>query len=663
MTFLQQSMLWGLFAVSVPIIIHLLNRRRFRTVEWGAMQFLLKATRESRGKKRLKHILILTMRALAIAALIFAVARPLVGGFLGWGGGQVETVVLVLDRSASMERAEEDPQTSKRMSVLERVSDAMTDLGEARLVVVDSATGKAEEVPSPDVLPELSMTAPTDASADIPGMLMTALEYIQEAKPGRSEIWVASDLQRGDWSPEDSRWDAFRANLDELEVNTKLRVLALNARERNDFSIRVQSARREGDELVLDLVLSREEDTGPVSTPVTISHLGARSASEVELNGQSHRFQKRIPLEGREGGGHGYVSIPDNANQRNNVSYYAYGPEAPEYAYLVVEPSTSEEARTALAKGLAPGYANQDVTVRSPDQAHQINYDIASLVVWNAPLPTPPVSAQLLEFVTSGGVVLFLPPTEDSDSSFGGIAWEPVDVAPSDKWFKVNDWNHVEGGFRDSVDGTPLPMERLSAIKRRGLAGDYVTLASWGDGEPLLARRIIDDGKILFLTTSPDYTWSNLELTALHLVLLQRAFDDGSRRLGAGYFALAGSERARPQGEEIRSRIDTYSDRDSFNPAYEAGVYSFGERTVAVNRPAEEDSIEMLSRDQLDSALLDTGYSLLEDQNANNDPFFSEAWRAFLIAMLLFLITEAILCLQPRRARSASTTPTPQPST
>ena len=54
----------------------LLNRRRFRTVKWGAMQFLLKATRESRGKKRLKHILILLMRSLAIGALVFAVARP-----------------------------------------------------------------------------------------------------------------------------------------------------------------------------------------------------------------------------------------------------------------------------------------------------------------------------------------------------------------------------------------------------------------------------------------------------------------------------------------------------------------------------------------------------------------------------------------------------------
>ena len=80
-SFLQQSLLWGLLAVSIPIIIHLLNRKRHRTVQWAAMEFLLKATRESRGKKKLKYLIILASRALAIAALVLAIARPLIGGF------------------------------------------------------------------------------------------------------------------------------------------------------------------------------------------------------------------------------------------------------------------------------------------------------------------------------------------------------------------------------------------------------------------------------------------------------------------------------------------------------------------------------------------------------------------------------------------------------
>ncbi|MEY4568997.1 MAG: hypothetical protein RLZZ398_436, partial [Verrucomicrobiota bacterium] len=103
MLFLNPLLLWGLLAAAVPIAIHLLNRRRHKTIQWAAMQFLLKATRESRGKKKLRHILILTCRALAIAALAFAAARPIVSGLIGWGGGSIDTVVLLLDRSASME--------------------------------------------------------------------------------------------------------------------------------------------------------------------------------------------------------------------------------------------------------------------------------------------------------------------------------------------------------------------------------------------------------------------------------------------------------------------------------------------------------------------------------------------------------------------------------
>ena len=74
MFFLSPLLLWFLAAASVPVIIHLINRRRHKTIQWAAMQFLLKAARESRGKKKLRHILILTCRALGIAEPRIAVA-------------------------------------------------------------------------------------------------------------------------------------------------------------------------------------------------------------------------------------------------------------------------------------------------------------------------------------------------------------------------------------------------------------------------------------------------------------------------------------------------------------------------------------------------------------------------------------------------------------
>jgi hypothetical protein len=63
MHFLSPSLLWFLLAAAVPVVIHLVNRRRHKTIEWAAMQFLLNATRQYRGEKKLRHIAILTCRA------------------------------------------------------------------------------------------------------------------------------------------------------------------------------------------------------------------------------------------------------------------------------------------------------------------------------------------------------------------------------------------------------------------------------------------------------------------------------------------------------------------------------------------------------------------------------------------------------------------------
>ena len=80
MSFLQPLMLWALPLASLPIIIHLINQRRFQTTRWGAMMFLLAANRMSRGYARLRQWLILLFRALAIVGLILAVGRPLSSG-------------------------------------------------------------------------------------------------------------------------------------------------------------------------------------------------------------------------------------------------------------------------------------------------------------------------------------------------------------------------------------------------------------------------------------------------------------------------------------------------------------------------------------------------------------------------------------------------------
>ena len=83
MTFLNPIWLLALPLIALPILIHLLNQRRHRTINWGAMQFLLFGKRMSRGMARLRQVLIMGARMLAIAGLIFAICRPLSSGWIG----------------------------------------------------------------------------------------------------------------------------------------------------------------------------------------------------------------------------------------------------------------------------------------------------------------------------------------------------------------------------------------------------------------------------------------------------------------------------------------------------------------------------------------------------------------------------------------------------
>src|SRR5436190_4295564 len=64
----------GAGAVSVPIIIHLLNRRRFKIVTWAAMRFLLAAQKQNTRRMRLEQILLLLCRCAMVALLVFAMA-------------------------------------------------------------------------------------------------------------------------------------------------------------------------------------------------------------------------------------------------------------------------------------------------------------------------------------------------------------------------------------------------------------------------------------------------------------------------------------------------------------------------------------------------------------------------------------------------------------
>ena len=103
MSFLNIIMLGGLAAVAVPIIIHLLNRRKFQKVVWAAMRFVKTSVERNQRRMRVEDMILLVLRCLLLALLAIALARPAFksGGADLLGQSKV-TAVVVLDNSASM---------------------------------------------------------------------------------------------------------------------------------------------------------------------------------------------------------------------------------------------------------------------------------------------------------------------------------------------------------------------------------------------------------------------------------------------------------------------------------------------------------------------------------------------------------------------------------
>ncbi len=103
MSFLYPTFLFSLFAVLIPLIIHLFNFRLYKTVYFSNIAFLKNVKQETKSKSELKHLLILISRMLMIAALVVAFAQPYIPIAESVKMTENEIVALYIDNSFSMD--------------------------------------------------------------------------------------------------------------------------------------------------------------------------------------------------------------------------------------------------------------------------------------------------------------------------------------------------------------------------------------------------------------------------------------------------------------------------------------------------------------------------------------------------------------------------------
>ncbi|MBI9065694.1 MAG: BatA domain-containing protein [Salinivirgaceae bacterium] len=103
MQFLYPKFLWALLAIAIPIIIHLFNFRKYKTIYFSNVQFLQNIKKETKSKSTLKNLLLLLLRVLAICFLVFAFAKPYIPLNKNAKTLKDPLVVVYIDNSFSME--------------------------------------------------------------------------------------------------------------------------------------------------------------------------------------------------------------------------------------------------------------------------------------------------------------------------------------------------------------------------------------------------------------------------------------------------------------------------------------------------------------------------------------------------------------------------------
>ena len=207
---------------SLPIIIHLLNRKRYRIVTWAAMRFLLAAQKKNTRRMRLEQLILLAVRTLIVLLLVLAMASVMPWAENVWArvfpesavraasGSRRTHKILVLDGSFSMATRTGETTCWERARATANKLLQESSSGDGFSVVLMAAPPR-RVVPEPSddagkVADEIHALRLPHGNADLAGTF-AAVEDLVRRSPSKfeeREVYFFTDLQRSTWTARQS---------------------------------------------------------------------------------------------------------------------------------------------------------------------------------------------------------------------------------------------------------------------------------------------------------------------------------------------------------------------------------------------------------------------------------------------------------------------------
>ena len=537
--FLYPLFLFGLAAAALPVLIHLLNRRKLKRVQFPAVRFILLSQKRISRSYRLRHWILLALRTLAIVFLALLLANPIfqTGAGLFAGGGPVALVVL-LDNSLSMRWSGDGNGFKQAKDAARLLISALSDGDRAAIVPTNLSGDESFRLTGQKdvLLRELDGIEIADGTANLNLALSKAYELLQQPA-GQKEIRLITDMGL-------TGWDQFSvASLKQVDPSIPFKLIHIGRKEQ-PLNGAIKEVRLASQGIGANL---------PLQIEVTVTNFGEReikdALAQLSIDGQNRgqklitvppRTENSVSFQTRLGqpGTHAAQVILKKDGFAGNSSTNFTLEAQDKLKVLVVDgdPQTSltQSETFFLSRALNPS-DESDASVFVPTVILADGLSSASLesyqvvMVCNVASLPENFIAKLPSFLQAGGGLLIFSGDKFQPENYnqrlsrdlpGSVGEKKlVSEANGEKIAKF-DVSHPALQFL----ADPILQESIKSARVWGyfrIAGGRSPLISLSNGDPLLVEQKIGAGKVIFMSTAADRDWTDLPVKTAYLPLIQ----------------------------------------------------------------------------------------------------------------------------------------------
>jgi hypothetical protein len=522
MNFLAPAFLAGLVAIAVPVLIHLINRERKIVVEFPSLMFLQRIPYRSIRRQKIRHLLLLILRCLALALLVAAFARPFFQKRqTAIGASGAREVVILLDHSSSMGYANRWQRARDEAKKIVAGLGA-TDRG-TLIVFANNASVASDAMATPATLTAAINASKLSAEGTrFAPALKLASQIIAASSLPRREVVLISDYQKVGW-----------VNHNEITFpqGTKITPVDLGGGAPSDVAVSQVAIDRDssGDRDKVN-VAARLINTGkkPATVSATLA-VGGRDAQTKTATVPPSTAQQvaftSIVVPGTAT--KGTVRITPDSLRQNDVMNFTMAPDEA-VPVLIVGPSEPRENEglflsRAFAIGDRPSFR---VTDKRQAELTPRDFDGKALVVLDeVPPPGGEMGKRLRAMIDGGGGLVIVPGGNHVET--WPAEWRSVMPATVGA---VVDRTADAGGTLSSLDYAHPIFELFNAPR----SGDFSTArfyryraltpiagatvgAKFDDGSPAIVEHTVGSGKVVLWASTIDAYWTNLPLQPVFL--------------------------------------------------------------------------------------------------------------------------------------------------